>query len=95
MLGERPRRNGPPSAQSDLSRSNGSEGKATTLTADEFRAALERLDLTQVEAAALIGRHEQEVSQWARGVRTVPDYIARLVILIEAVGLKKARKLLK
>jgi DNA-binding transcriptional regulator YdaS (Cro superfamily) len=65
------------------------------MSADEFRAALERLDLTQVEAATLIGRHEQEVSQWARGVRAVPDYIARLVILIEAAGVKKARKLLK
>ena len=65
------------------------------MDAAEFRAAIDRLGLTQVETAALIGRHEQEISQWARGVRDVPDYIARLVVLIEAVGVKKAIKLLK
>lgn len=65
------------------------------MDADEFRAALDRLGLTQVEAASLMARDKQDVHRWCQGTRPVPEYMARMLLLLETLGIKKARKLLK
>ena len=65
------------------------------MDADEFRSALDRLGLTQVEAAALMRVDKQTVNRWATGYRAVPPPAAVLLLLVEKVGLKKATKLLK
>ena len=47
------------------------------MTAAEFTAALDRLGWTQVRAAAELGvASRARVSDWSRGARPVPDYIA-------------------
>lgn len=48
-----------------------------TMTAATFRRALARLDWTQAEAARQLGASSAaRVSDWHRGVRPVPPYIA-------------------
>jgi DNA-binding transcriptional regulator YiaG len=64
------------------------------VTADEFRAALERLDLGQAEAARLLPANKQTVHRWSVGTRPVPPVVASLLVLIESVGVHKARRLL-
>ena len=65
------------------------------MNADEFRASLDRLGITQLEAGELMARDKQDVWRWCHGARPVPEYIARMLLLIETLGIKKARKLLK
>ena len=64
------------------------------MTAAQYRATRERLELTRPEIAELLGVHRQSVWLWETGERTVPAYIARHVRLIEHVGVDKARRLL-
>ena len=68
--------------------------KARLVDADEFRSALDRLGLSQVEAASLMARDKQDVHRWCQGTRPVPEYMARMLLLLEALGIKKARRLL-
>lgn len=49
------------------------------MEADELREALRRLDLTQQEAADLLGVSLRSVQGWATGERSVPEPAARLV----------------
>lgn len=65
------------------------------MNADEFCASLARLGISQVEAAQLMARDKQDVWRWCHDARPVPEYIARMLLLIETLGIKKARKLLK
>lgn len=58
------------------------------MTAEQFRAALEALGWTHQEAAARLGvANRQRVSEWARGKRDVPRYIAaHLATLLQGVN---------
>lgn len=50
------------------------------MTAAAFRAALARLGWTQSTASARLGvANRQRVSEWARGKRAVPGYVAAAV----------------
>lgn len=50
------------------------------MTGSELRQALRRLGWTQAQAAERLGVASQpRVSEWCRGARDVPDYVARAV----------------
>jgi DNA-binding transcriptional regulator YiaG len=61
----------------------------------QFRDILDRLSLTATETAELLGVTRQAVWLWETGRRTVPDYIARLLTLVEAHGVAEARRTLE
>lgn len=65
------------------------------MTGEAFRDTLARLRLTRPEAAELLGVHRQSVWLWTTGERAVPEYIARLLRLVEHIGIDKARRILK
>lgn len=51
------------------------------MTANQFRAALDRLDLTQVGAARLLGVNDTTVRRWARhGVEGTAVILLRLLL---------------
>ena len=52
------------------------------MTADEYRDALRRLDLTQVRAALLFGVNERTSRSWACDQNDVPSGIAILLKLL-------------
>lgn len=49
------------------------------MNANEYRAAIERLGLTQVAAAKLLGADERTSRRWACGERDVPAPAARFL----------------
>jgi transcriptional regulator with XRE-family HTH domain len=55
------------------------------MTADEFRAALKRIGMTQRELAAAehLGVNHRTVSLWATGVLPVPRYAEYALELLE------------
>lgn len=61
------------------------------MTADQYRAALERLGLTQTTAAPLLGITYRTSQRYAAG--GAPDYVARLLAYIEHLGIEQARRL--
>lgn len=65
------------------------------MTASDYRATLARLSLNQREAGELLGVTKKTSEAWAQGARNIPQTVVLLLRLIEAVGLKKARKLLE
>ena len=54
------------------------------MTANQFRAALDRLGLSQLGAARLFGTGERTPRRWALGERSVPPAIAILLRLLIA-----------
>jgi len=54
------------------------------VTANQFRAALDRLGLSQLGAAKLFGSNDRTVRRWAIGERSVPIGIAVLLRLLAA-----------
>lgn len=54
------------------------------MTADEFRAWLERRGLNYSQAAPLLAADNSEVLRWAKGERKVPRRVARIVELLDA-----------
>ena len=54
------------------------------MTANQFRAALRRLALSQGGAARLVGADERTGRRWALGERSVPDCVAILLKLLIA-----------
>ena len=53
------------------------------------------LGVTQVEAASLLGGvDKQTINRWATGARAVPPTVVALLQLIEAIGVKRARKII-
>jgi DNA-binding XRE family transcriptional regulator len=46
------------------------------ILADAFCAFIERRGWTQEEAAAVLGVTQSRISEWTRGVRPIPPYIA-------------------
>lgn len=53
------------------------------MTPTEFRAALDRLGLRQVQAARLLATVPNTVSKWATGRQPVPALAARLLLACE------------
>jgi DNA-binding transcriptional regulator YiaG len=49
------------------------------VTADEYRSAIERLGLSQVAAAKLLGVDDRTSRRWASGERDVPHPAARFL----------------
>ncbi len=49
------------------------------MTADEYREALARLDLSQVAGARLLGVDDRTSRRWATGERDVPGPAARFL----------------
>ncbi len=54
------------------------------MTPIQFRAALTRLDLSQVGAARLVGADERTARRWALGERAIPECVAILLRLLVA-----------
>jgi hypothetical protein len=54
------------------------------MTANQFRAAIARLDLSQVGAARLVGADPRTGRRWALGERPIPDCVAILFKLLLA-----------
>jgi hypothetical protein len=54
------------------------------MTANQYRAALARLDLSQVGAARLVGADPRTGRRWALGERPIPDCVAILLRLLLA-----------
>lgn len=52
------------------------------MTANQFRAAIARLDLSQVGAARLVGADPRTGRRWALGERPVPECVAILLRLM-------------
>ncbi|TIL38494.1 hypothetical protein [Mesorhizobium sp.] len=64
------------------------------MTADEYRKALERLGLTQYQAAALFGVDGRTSQRWALGERAIPPPLARLLAYIERYGVGLAKEMM-
>lgn len=60
------------------------------MTANQFRSALSRLDLSQVGAARLVGADPRTARRWALGERPIPDCVAILLRLMLAGKLTAA-----
>jgi DNA-binding transcriptional regulator YiaG len=56
------------------------------VTPDEYRAALESLDLSQVGAARLLGVDERTSRRWANGERDIPPPAQRFLRYLIATG---------
>lgn len=54
------------------------------MTTSQYRAALTRLDLSQVGAARLVGADPRTGRRWALGERPIPDCVAILLRLLLA-----------
>lgn len=54
------------------------------MTPNQFRAAIDRLDLSQVAAAKLVGADPRTARRWALGERDVPECVAILLRLLVA-----------
>lgn len=54
------------------------------MTAAQFKAALARLDLTQVGAARLLGADGRTARRWASGERTIPKPVVIMLRLLLA-----------
>ena len=52
------------------------------MTATQFRAALDRLDLSQVQAARLFGVNDRTVRRWVLDERSIPVAVILLVRLM-------------
>lgn len=55
------------------------------MTGDELRAALQRLDLSQVDLGHLTGKDAVTVNRWAHGRLPVPVYARTILRLMEAL----------
>jgi hypothetical protein len=54
------------------------------VTANQFRSAIARLDLSQVGAARLVGADPRTGRRWALGERPVPECVGILLRLLIA-----------
>jgi len=67
------------------------------MSPNQFRAALGRLELSQKEAARLLGADERTTRRWALGERTIPEAVAILLNLalagiISVEDIRKAKR---
>jgi DNA-binding transcriptional regulator YiaG len=56
------------------------------MTATEFDAVIDRLGLSQVAAARLLGFNERTVRRWALGETPIPDVAARFLRYLVQAG---------
>ena len=56
------------------------------MTPDEYRAAIGRLELSQVAAARLLGVDERTSRRWANGERDIPAPAVRFLQYLIATG---------
>jgi len=56
------------------------------MTPDDYRAAIERLGLSQVAAARLLGVDERTSRRWACGERDIPPPAVRFLRYLIATG---------
>jgi len=54
------------------------------VTAKQFQAAIDRLGLSQVGAAKLVGADPRTARRWALGERSVPESVAIILRLMLA-----------
>jgi hypothetical protein len=54
------------------------------MTAKQFQAAIDRLGLSQVGAARLVGADPRTARRWSAGERTVPEPVAIILRLMLA-----------
>jgi len=54
------------------------------MTANQFRAALDRLNLSQIGAARLFGTDPRTARRWALGERSIPECVAIVLRLLLA-----------
>ena len=60
------------------------------MTNEEFREAVERLEMNQDQAAGWLGVMQGSVSRWATGVNPVPGPVERALLLaLEALEDKR------
>jgi transcriptional regulator with XRE-family HTH domain len=62
------------------------------VSSEAFRDKLEQLGLSQAEFSHLLGVDFSAVFRWSKGDRAVPPPVETCLILIEALGVAKARK---
>lgn len=62
------------------------------MTPTEYRAALQRLGVSQVKAGHLLGVDGRTSQKWALGERAIPPPVARLLAYIERYGPELARE---
>jgi DNA-binding transcriptional regulator YiaG len=63
---------------------NPREAAEVTVTANQFRSALDRLGLSQLGAARLFDANDRTVRRWAIGERSVPVGVAMMLRLLLA-----------
>lgn len=56
------------------------------MTPDEYRAAIDKLGLSQVAAARLLGVDERTSRRWANGERDMPAPAVRFLRYLIAIG---------
>jgi hypothetical protein len=59
---------------------------AAGMTAEEYRAVIDELGLSQVKAARLLGFHERTSRRWALGEQEVPPPAAVALRLLRALA---------
>ena len=52
------------------------------MTANQYRAAIERLGLSQRKAGAFLGVDERQSRRWAAGDAGIPESVAKLLRLM-------------
>lgn len=62
---------------------------------EEYRAAIERLGLSQVKAGRLLGVDGRTSQKWALGERAIPPPVARLLAYIERYGPELAKEMME
>ena len=53
------------------------------MTADEFRAALKELRMSQLAWATRFGLSPGAVNRWAKGTRPVPPWVAEVIRMLQ------------
>lgn len=70
-----------------MGRSSGIRRKRkASVTPDEYRAAIDKLGLSQVAAARLLGVDERTSRRWANGERDIPAPAVRFLQYLIATG---------
>lgn len=59
------------------------------MTAKQFAAALERLELSHRTASTVLGIGRSSVIRYAHGRQEVPENVRRLIVLLEKHGIPK------
>lgn len=65
------------------------------MTARELVAILDRLGLSQAEAARISGYEKGHVNRACTGRIAVPQQLATIILLVDAIGLERAREALE